>query len=1233
VKELSSFLLKVHIISIISSHISTKIINMKKFNLFLVFTLTLHSLSNYDLSVSYDAYAYSLRPPAYVNNNKPALEDALHYSEAPSAIANFIFSPVSRKKRLPEKIKTRLDSLKSVVYKWGSSQEEVFSALAQLKAIEQEGYNICSKDYSGRVDMHMHSIYSDGQFRPAHVVMAYWLSGFTVISMTDHNTFDAMEEAINAAKILGIHFIPGVELTVFTDKVKAEKLHILLYWQGSNEEFLQWLESSQGQKDSQRLSAVNEKAKEKMALIIDEFNAKFAHRKQIEAYGTQLFLSPESINRLFPNRPSKTTDLARVLFDDYGPGGKIADNVLGVDDIHQAKHDFFKSIRVNLDDHGYNLTLEEAFDMVDDGIFKVVFAHPLIRGKWDLPQVRRIIELYPGRFAGLEVYHSKASNEHINLLKGLCDEFGLAFSVGSDLHGDFDKNFGTNCPSATAFGRLALEASVDTCSLLPQALLKEVMIGQLLYWAGLPLLDKTYSHILPIYSADNSELGKRDNYGSIISVTPEILEIIISKIQDKKFVKEALFLLQIILKNNNLDEASKRKISEVLTAYDKFPARLNVTKEYLDDAESFRLLKQEFILSLIMDSRFRDPEGFYERDLYVPLKTMYIFSKEAKAELLKRAVTGTARIIKPFQLKGRHKYVFVSKDYKPKNHTSDIDRLKRYYMELFDTALELFVYLGRRMQLKGSENEKQIHSLSKLVLKLRQLKQEYSQDTFFRDDFKNIANHTANRINRSIELIESRNEPAASKCIFGAINRILFLRKKFSKNIRYGYRKSNTLESDWDEFRQKTAIIDFEISDRRWVRKAHSVLKGISDTIYEKDYELSKEDILYIRDAIESLMDSSVKPGGVLIVEDKVVSLKFLKNISLMLAIGSRHIRTVRIFIELACRHLLLRGRDNIGIIDAVGGIKDPDIRMFLSLVASNRESHIDKISKRQDDRDRDIARQVDSMTDYLLRKDINSAKNILEKLTYERALNVEPEYASIDDIAEMLSQAIDSGNIRLAVYYSRKIKSIVKYAKDFRDMVVDYRQRLLSSEIVSEHPVERLDLLKDVYLDYLERHKKVKNSAKLSALYWAKLYQLANVPMVERSGSVREPYRLFEAISAYITLIKYDKIISIFGDALLKVESLDKTLGLIRRIHLKRDHIVREDLPDIIITIANDFNLSEEDRQDLKMCMWLTQRSSGKPISASEDAAPETHRAQEPIEKPAFFNAYRTYTSIRAAA
>jgi hypothetical protein len=1180
----------------------------------------------------YDNF-YALRPSAS-SNSTSQLESLLGISNNFQSSVRLIPHSIPLK-RPNRKLKKRIRDLKDTVSLWGSSLAEVSSALKELKGLQDEGYILSDNNYVGRVDMHMHTIYSDGQFRPAQLVMEYWLQGFTAISITDHNTFDAIKEAIEAARILGIIFIPGAELTVFTDKVKAEKLHILLYWQGTPDEFLEWLNSPEGAKYNKRLAVVNLKAKEKMRKVIEVFNKQYSQDDYIEKYGIQLKLSEDTLRSFFPNGPAKSTDLSRVLFYDYGLNGRVADNVLQTEDIHQTKHKFFKGIHVDFDDSGYNLTLDEAFDIAERGKFKVVFAHPLVRGKWDLPQVRSTIEAYPGRFSGLEVYHSRASYEHIQLLLMLCKEFGLSFSVGSDLHGKFDKNFGINCPSDTLFGRMALEASIDTCELLPEAVLGEVMAGQLLYWASLPLEGKTYSHILPVFSADNKTLGKRDISGNMISVTPEVLDILMKKGDYDRYRDYVCFLLTAILKNDNLNVQSRTKIVAFLEQHDRFPEKVVITKGVLKDKESFRMFAQEFITSLLMDSRFNNEDGFTEDVLFSSqLKSNYNFSDEARSVLIEKLSSGPSRIIKNFRLRGSNSYIFIAKDKAPYTDKQDSERLKRYYMDLFDTALDLFVYVGIRMQLEGDEKDKAIASLSDTVSKLKSLKQTYTQDAFSRKDFRNVALHVSGRINRAIELIEDFNEPAASRCLFGAIRIIYEARAKSYNHKFYKYRKTSTLKSDWDDLRQKITEIDFEVSDRRWVMKTRRALSDINNEIRDKGRELSLEDISDMKMAIDNLIDLSVKPGGELRAENKVIPMKFLQHISLMLGAGARHIKTVRIFIEEACRYLSEREKENIGIIDAVGRIKDLELRRALLLESSSHQPHIEKIHKRQDTRDNDIANQARSIMGQLSHNRVDIAEAMIYRLSDEYRLNLEPEYAGIMSVTEQVLQAIDDDRIDLAIYHVRRIYNMALYSRDFRYIISDYRDHLLKEELLSDIPVNRLDLLMSAYQRYLDGHKKIKSSPKQSALYWAKLYQLANVPMFSQTDTVKQHNKLFDAISGYIAIVKHDTILKLYESSIFSILDLSETQQLISEISLRRNHIIREDLPGIVSALVADFKLSSEETDHLKHCLWISQRVAQKPSMPKANVL----NCDLPISRGNHVNIsavtlYRIYNNIKSAA
>lgn len=80
------------------------------------------------------------------------------------------------------------------------------------------------------VDLHIHTNFSDGVFTPAQVVEYAAQVGLSAISITDHDTVDGVQEAIEAGKKYGVEVIAGIELSAELDNVTKTEMHILGYY-------------------------------------------------------------------------------------------------------------------------------------------------------------------------------------------------------------------------------------------------------------------------------------------------------------------------------------------------------------------------------------------------------------------------------------------------------------------------------------------------------------------------------------------------------------------------------------------------------------------------------------------------------------------------------------------------------------------------------------------------------------------------------------------------------------------------------------------------------------------------------------------------------------------------------------------------------------------------------------------------------------------------------------------
>ena len=76
------------------------------------------------------------------------------------------------------------------------------------------------------VDLHLHSTASDGALTPKQLIARAAGAGLAAVALTDHDTLEGIEEALEAGRSYNLEVIPGVELSSFTGE---EEIHLLGY--------------------------------------------------------------------------------------------------------------------------------------------------------------------------------------------------------------------------------------------------------------------------------------------------------------------------------------------------------------------------------------------------------------------------------------------------------------------------------------------------------------------------------------------------------------------------------------------------------------------------------------------------------------------------------------------------------------------------------------------------------------------------------------------------------------------------------------------------------------------------------------------------------------------------------------------------------------------------------------------------------------------------------------------
>ena len=77
------------------------------------------------------------------------------------------------------------------------------------------------------IDLHTHTYYSDGTLGPRDLLELAKERGLDVLALTDHDTTAGLDEAREAAALVGVELVPGVELST---EYAGSSLHVLCYW-------------------------------------------------------------------------------------------------------------------------------------------------------------------------------------------------------------------------------------------------------------------------------------------------------------------------------------------------------------------------------------------------------------------------------------------------------------------------------------------------------------------------------------------------------------------------------------------------------------------------------------------------------------------------------------------------------------------------------------------------------------------------------------------------------------------------------------------------------------------------------------------------------------------------------------------------------------------------------------------------------------------------------------------
>jgi predicted metal-dependent phosphoesterase TrpH len=249
------------------------------------------------------------------------------------------------------------------------------------------------------VDLHSHTLFSDGSLTPTELVRLARTNGVRVLSVTDHDHTGGIDEALAAGEVAGVEIVPGIELSV--SYAEFEDIHLLAYYFAWHDPHLR-----------ARLESFRMARETRAERILEHINAKLAGQERepiaYEAVKAQ-------VQGAF-GRPH----IATALIDrGYVP------------DMNTA----FKDYLIPCNVPKYYMPVDEAMALIHQARGLSAVAHPRYITP-DRARLRQVIqELCATGLDGIEAYHSDHGAEDRLYFIRLANQLGMMITGGSDYHG------------------------------------------------------------------------------------------------------------------------------------------------------------------------------------------------------------------------------------------------------------------------------------------------------------------------------------------------------------------------------------------------------------------------------------------------------------------------------------------------------------------------------------------------------------------------------------------------------------------------------------------------------------------------------------------------------------------------------------------------------------------------------------------------------------------------------
>jgi len=264
------------------------------------------------------------------------------------------------------------------------------------------------------IDLHLHTYYSDGTMSPEELVALAKERGVETIAITDHDGMDGLEEGMKAGKRLGVHVIPGIELS--TEDEEGIYMHILGYCFDPDKEALK--------KEVELIRRKRAERNEKLLAALHEIGCRLTKedlqlREEQDYVGKPTFALALT-KRGYISSPKEAFQEGRFMRSEV------------VRSVHREK-----------------ISAKRAIELIREAGGLAVLAHPmkvshLTKRKEDdffEKLDKQLAKLKSWGLAGMECYYSSHLPQDMQRLVQMAIDQRLIITAGSDFHGaEYDQS-------------------------------------------------------------------------------------------------------------------------------------------------------------------------------------------------------------------------------------------------------------------------------------------------------------------------------------------------------------------------------------------------------------------------------------------------------------------------------------------------------------------------------------------------------------------------------------------------------------------------------------------------------------------------------------------------------------------------------------------------------------------------------------------------------------------------